>query len=504
MSDQRQQAAGEGGEDIFVYEEQAYGPEFTAGLEDISPYGTALDQIRQRLAHSYKADQINAGGPQVAAELEKIGRAVYQDYNTRALHNTEPTLETPLEIFISQIKSDILGMGPLEPLLKDASIEDIAINGPGEVMVFRHGAWELSPVTFDSRERLLEVLNRAISNSNRQVNMVTPIADAILPGGERINVGTAPIANPFPSAVIRVPRATSLTLAEMVQPYQKRPRGTPPTESENQKWAQAYAGLQEGGMLTAAAARYLHAAVLAGLNIVVIGPTGVGKTTLLSALGRCIPSRERILVIEDTPEINIHPDQPTPQNVLYLRTRPASVDGATPAILQADLVKLALRHRPDALTLGEARGAEVFDLLNALNTGHKNGLTSIHAAEVYELFNRIYLMLGQSEAGRTLDKYRAAYLVSNALHIAISLELVKKPGSAIRRIKTIGELSGRILGEGDLIEPEILPLFQQSGETANDLRGPLRTSVHAHKFAEAGIPQAYFSPLEATPAAGDV
>lgn len=157
------------------------------------------------------------------------------------------------------------------------------------------------------------------------------------------------------------------------------------------------------------------------------------------------------------------------------------------------MVKLALRHRPDALTLGEARGAEVFDLLNALNTGHKNGLTSIHASEVFELFNRIFLMLGQSVSGRTLDKFRAAYLVSNALHIAISLELVKEPGRAIRRIKTIGELTGKIVGKNDLIEPEIIPIFQQSGESVNDLRGPLVTSAHTKRFEEVGIPTHIYS-----------
>jgi len=262
----------------FVYEEDAYvGGNITAGLEDISPYGMALDQIRQVLAQSYRAEQINEGGPKVAAELERIARTVYEEFNMKALHNNQPTIEINIHIFISQIKSDILGMGPLEPLLKDPEIEDIAINGFNEVMVFRNGVWELSNVKFDSRSRLEEILNRAISGSNRQVNMVTPIADAILPGGERINVGTAPIANPYPSAVIRVPRATSLTLADMVKPYKGRKEDVDGGALENTDLFKEYADLPEGGMMTVAAAKYLHAAVLAGLNIVVIGQQELAK-----------------------------------------------------------------------------------------------------------------------------------------------------------------------------------------------------------------------------------
>ncbi len=482
------------GENKFQYEDQAYVDEHVQMSADGTPYAKALDSIRQRMAQNYNSDQLAEGGPKVAKKLNDIAREIYLEYNDQALNKLAPAISLPIDIFVSKIESDVLGMGPLEPLLRDPSIEDIAINGPDEVMIYANGKWEKSEVTFESHDRLLEVLNRAISSSNRRVNMVTPIVDAVLPGGERINVGTSPIANPYPVASIRIPRATSLTLADMVSPDKNQGGNTSPAEIlSHSTLKEDYEKLGEGGMISAAAAAYLHAAVLAGLNIIVIGPTGVGKTTMLSALGRCIPELKRILVIEDTPEINIHPDTDEPKNVVYLRTRPKSVDGLTPPVTQADLVQLALRHRPDALTLGEVRGPEVFDLLNALNTGHKNGLTSIHAAEVSELFNRIFLMLGQSEEGRTLDKYRAAYLVSKALHIALSLELVKTPGAAARRIKTIGELTGNITGEDTLTGPEIVPIFKQSGKSENDLQGPLVTSAHAERFAEIGVPEEIYS-----------
>jgi pilus assembly protein CpaF len=200
-----------------------------------------------------------------------------------------------------------------------------------------------------------------------------------------------------------------------------------------------------------------------------------------------IPKGQRILIIEDTPEIDLYPKDDKPNNVLYLRTRPATIEGL-PAIEQEELVKLALRHRPDALTLGEARGAEVFDLLNALNTGHKNGLTSLHAYGVDELFSRIYLMLAQSDRGRFLDSYRAANLVAQTLHVAISMELV----GIDRRIGTIAELTGEVAQKGTAFEPKMVPIFQHTG-TGGKLDGPLNDSRHTRIFEQARIPREVYT-----------
>lgn len=447
-------------------------------------YAVVLGRVRDRLSREFAADQLTNAGPKVTAQATRVTREALQQYNHEMLNQSMPRIMIPEEQFVQMVLADLLGMGPIDTLLKDETIEDIAINGPNEVMVYRDGGWEEVDIQFESPTRLLEILNRGIAFSNRKANMVTPIADAVLPGKERISVVTYPIANPHPTAVIRIPRAKNINLEDMIRPDEHA------SEKQVETTVTDYESLLEGemeGMLSPKAAKYLHAAVVAGLNIVAVGPTGSGKTTLLMALGRKIPKGQRILIIEETPEIELYPDTAKPNNVLYLRTRPASTEGLE-AVEQEELVKLALRQRPDALTLGEARGAEVFDLLNALITGHKNGLTSLHAYGVEELFRRVYLMLAQSERGRFLDPFRAANLVASTLHIAISLELVGRT----RQVRTIGELTGKVGQRGTSYEPEMKAIFQRTG-TRGKLEGPLEDSAHAAMFKQAGIREGVFT-----------
>jgi pilus assembly protein CpaF len=451
----------------------------------VDPYQAVLDRIRKQLSKEFTADKLANAGPQVTEAATRVASRQYQDFNQEALTQTMPRLLIPEEQFIDMALAELLGMGAIDTLLRDESIEDIAVNGPNEVMVYRHGHWEQENISFPSPDRLLEILNRGLAHSNRKANMVTPIADAVLKGMERISVVTHPVATPHPTAVIRIPRAKNINLEDMVNPYDS------PEDHAADGAVSDYESLMTGetaGMLSPAAAAYLHAAVLAGLNIVAVGPTGSGKTTLLMALGRKIPKGQRILIIEDTPEIDLYPGSDAPNNVLYLRTRPSTVEGLE-AIEQEDLVKLALRQRPDALTLGEARGPEVFDLLNALNTGHKNGLTSLHAYGVDELFSRMYLMLAQSERGRHLDAYRAANLVASTLHVAVSLEMVGNT----RFVRTIAELTGKVVQKGTAYEPEMKAIFLRK-TAQGKLEGPQHKSNHLALFEQTGIDSHIYAP----------
>ncbi len=457
-------------------------------------YQAVLDRIRKQLSKDFTADKLANAGPAVTEAATRVAAQQYRDYNQEALTKSWPRMMMPEDLFVDMALADLLGMGAIDTLLKDESIEDIAINGPTEVMVYRNGRWEAENISFPTPDRLLEILNRGLAHSNRKANMVTPIADAVLKSKERISVVTYPVATPHPTSVIRIPRAKQITLGDMTRPAGKgkADRGKGGEEIEltgmgGQKAGEALAEDAEA-MLSLKAAAFLHAAVLAGLNIVAVGPTGSGKTTLLMALGREIPKGQRVLIIEDTPEIDLYPRDPAPNNVLYLRTRPSTVEGLR-SIEQEDLVKLALRQRPDALTLGEARGPEVFDLLNALNTGHKNGLTSLHAYGAEELFGRMYMMLAQSERGRYLDPYRAANLVASTLHVVVSLEMVGKT----RYVRTIAELTGKVLHKGTAYEPEMKAIFQRNS-AGGGLNGPLYRSVHGGLLARAGIREDVFTP----------
>ncbi len=453
-------------------------------IEGVDPYESGLKKVRDRIAGEFNSQQIDNAGPLVTEAASRTAQEIYHTFNQEALSMNLPRIMLPEDQFVEMVLADLLGMGAVDTLLSDSTVEDIAINGPVEVMVYRHGHWEETDVTFPSADRLLEILNRGLAHSNRKANLVTPIADAVLKGKQRISVVTHPVATPHPTAVIRIPRAKDITLEDMVQPCAVR------DDIQLKELPVDYESLLDGdveGLLSPKAALYLHAIVLAGGNIVAIGPTGSGKTTLLMALGRKIPPGNRILIIEDTPEIDLHPHTDKPTNILYLRTRPSTVEGLQ-EIPQENLVKLALRQRPDALTLGEARGPEVFDLLNALNTGHKNGLTSLHAYGVEELFGRIFLMLSQSERGRHLDAYRAANLVASTLHVAVSIEMVGNK----RFVKTIAELTGKVRKVGTSYEPEVKPIFQRSGSRGK-LEGPLTDSSHDDLFRIAGIPRNVFS-----------
>ena len=234
------------------------------------------------------------------------------------------------------------------------------------------------------------------------------------------------------------------------------------------------------GLLTPTVVDFLHRVVIAGWNIIVLGRTGVGKTALLSMLGNLIPLERRIVVIEDTPELALRVDgSGLPRNVIYLRASQKRMDGGR-AITQKDLLEAALRQRPDAIVMGEARGAEVHELLNVHHTGHRNGLTSIHAHSVAELPRRIKLMLNQSDAGRTWSEAGAADLIANAFDLGITLTKVR----GRRQVHEIVEFTGGVEGS----HPVLNPLFVHDPRSGR-LRctGHQVTPLHEQYLADYGF-----------------
>jgi Flp pilus assembly CpaF family ATPase len=435
------------------------------GEDADSLFRQARDLVTEAIKSSgiEKAKIANAG-PDVTDQVQRIAREVYLKFNEQALARHTAQLPMTPEEFVRQIEYSILGMGPLEPLLRDPEVEDIVINGIREVIAYRHGRWTPSDVRFASELDLIELLNRGMAGSGHKINPTSPIADAELPGGQRISVAMDPISR-FPVASIRCPRAHDVTFPEMVAQQ----------------------------VLTPAAADYLSAAIRVGLNIVFVGATGSGKTTMINAAGRVLKTHPatrdyRVIVIENTREISILPQTDLPTNIVYLCSRPESLDKKIPAVPEDALVRLSLRQRPDALTLGEARGEEILPLLQALSTGHKNGMTSIHANSIEESFDRILIMLNMSEQGRKLSERRVAKLVSLAFNVLVFIR--KDPSLPVgRSVQTIAEFTGRVEESQGIPYPELRIIFdRQEGA----LKGPQNPTVHAGRFRDEGVDPAPF------------
>jgi pilus assembly protein CpaF len=397
-----------------------------------------VQKVRRDTASQFSAARLIAADEAVRRWVEDYTREVVQSTRQEARAAGKPVLAGGDEEIVRHVLDAVLGLGELEPLRQMEGVEDVAINGPDEVYVFRRGCWERVRAAFGSEDELLELLNRAIAPTGRQVSPLEPIVDAVIPGGDRINVVVQPCARPSPCASIRVRAHSRISFLDLVQARQTGRQARPEWNIPD------YTALaQDGAMLNALAATFLHMAVVAGLNVIVVGPTGVGKTTVLSALGGLVPAERRILAIEDTPELRLRQTADgQPGNCIYFLTRMRGIEG-TPPVTQADLVRAGLRQRPDALTLGEARGGEILDLLKALATGHRNGLTSLHAEGVEEVPVRIKQMFQEADLRVDITNETVAQWIAHAFHLVVSLGL----SDGKRYVREILEFSGAVEGE---------------------------------------------------------
>ena len=280
---------------------------------------------------------------------------------------------------------DALGLGVLEPLLADPSVTEIMVNGPRDVFVERGGRVQRVATTFASEEQLYQTIDRIVSAVNRRVDESSPMVDARLPTGERVNVIIPPLALDGPSLTIRrFPRP--FRLGELV----------------------------ERGAVDVQAAALLGACVRARLNIVISGGTGTGKTTFLNALSGLIPGHERIVTIEDAAELSLQQE-----HVVRLESRPANVEGKGQVTIR-DLVRNALRMRPDRIVVGEVRGGETLDMLQAMNTGHEGSLATVHANSAADAMSRLETLATMSELELPVTTLRDQ--INSAIDVVVHLE----------------------------------------------------------------------------------
>jgi pilus assembly protein CpaF len=337
----------------------------------------------------------------------------------------EPLNMREMTRLAKEMEFEILGLGPLEPLLMDPAVSDILVNRYNQVYVERKGRLELTDVRFQDNEHLLKIINKIVSNVGRRIDESVPMVDARLPDGSRVNAIISPLAIDGPMLSIRRFSVQRPTLDDLI----------------------------EKGSITAEIGEVMKALAVAKVNVLISGGTGAGKTTLLNILSGFIPASERIVTIEDSAELQLQQE-----HVCRLETRPANIEGKG-EVTQRDLVKNCLRMRPDRVIVGEVRGAEVIDMLQAMNTGHEGSMTTVHANTSRDALLRLETMISLS--GVTIQEKAMRQMISSSLDVVIQLV---RHSDGVRRMVALAEITGM---ESGVISMQDIFVFERHGMDEN-------------------------------------
>jgi pilus assembly protein CpaF len=344
---------------------------------------------------------------------------------------------------VSELQDEVLGLGPLEMLLADRTVADILVNGASQVYVERQGKLEQTALRFDSDRHLMTIIDRIVSSVGRRIDESSPMVDARLRDGSRVNAIIPPLAIDGPMLSIRRFAVERLSVENLV----------------------------EIGTLTPVAARLLEAVVKARLNVLISGGTGAGKTTLLNVLSGFIPHRERIVTIEDSAELQLQ--QP---HVVRLETRPPNIEGKG-EVTQRDLVRNSLRMRPDRIIVGEVRGGEALDMLQAMNTGHDGSLTTVHANSPRDALTRVESMVAMSGVNLPSRQLRAQ--IVSAIDVVLQVERLE---DGRRRLVSMQEINGL---EGEVVTMSEIFQFQREGlDQEGNVLGQFKATGIVPKFYE--------------------
>ncbi len=408
----------------------------------------AIDQLRQSLQERLMQDIER--DPSLLHERDRLIRLLESAFDSEvATRNLVLSRTERMQLQLSLI-NEILGYGPLQPLLEDPEISEIMVNGPYQVYVERHGKVELIGVRFRDEQHLMRIIEKILLPLGKRVDERVPMVDARLPDGSRVNVVIPPVSLNGPCVTIRKFSRDPLTMSDIIS----------------------------FGTLTPEAAQFLQAAVQAKLNSLITGGTGAGKTTLLNILAAFIPNDERIITIEDTAELQLRQD-----HVVRLEARPPNIEGIGEVTIR-DLVRNALRMRPDRIIVGECRGGEALDMLQAMNTGHEGSMTTIHANNPREALSRLETMVLM--AGMDLPVRAIREQIAGAIDIIVHMARLR---DGTRKIMQISEITGM---EGDVITMQDLFVFEHEGfDEMGRIRGRLRPTGLRPKcyerFSERGI-----------------
>jgi pilus assembly protein CpaF len=419
---------------------EVQGPATTGGSKRRDP---VLDELRQRI-HHHLIDELGPILYDKRLSEDDLRRRVHEQLHSALAQERAPLSASDKAQLIQDVSDDILGYGPIDRLLKDEEITEVMVNGPELVYVEKGGRLERTDASFVDETHLRRIIDKIVSQVGRRIDEATPMVDARLPDGSRVNAVIHPLAIDGPFLTIR---------KFSIDPFQVD-------------------DLIRFGTLNAHAARFLQACVVGRLNIIVSGGTGTGKTTTLNVLSSFIPTDERIVTVEDAKELQLHQE-----HVLAMEARPPNIEGKGHVSIR-DLVKNCLRMRPDRVVVGECRGGEALDMLQAMNTGHDGSITTVHSNSPRDTLARLETLTLM--AGFDLPVRAIREQMASALDLIVHLSRLR---DGTRRITHITEVQGM---EGDVITLQDVFLFDYGMgiDEHGRFQGHLKATGVRPKFTE--------------------
>jgi pilus assembly protein CpaF len=393
------------------------------------------DRVQRKLLAETEGGVNLSHGPQMRQMIETLFNQVLAEENllyTRSVRNR----------LLDWVLDDITGFGPLEPLLKDPSITEVMANGHQNIYIERNGKIEKTNVVFENEAHLMRIIDRIVSPLGRRVDEASPMVDARLPNGYRVNATIPPLSLDGPLLTVRKFAQTPYTAQDLIA----------------------------NGSMTPPLVAFLKACVQARVNMIISGGTGSGKTTLLNVVSAFIPSHERIVTIEDTAELQLKQE-----HVIRVEYRPPNIEGRGEVTIR-QLVINALRMRPDRIIVGEARGGEALDMLQAMNTGHDGSMTTIHSNSPRDTLRRVETMVLM--AGMELPLRAIREQVASAVDLVVHMERLR---DGTRKVVQVSEVQGM---EGESIVMQDLFQFEQTGIMNGRVVGQLKSTGLRPKFAE--------------------
>lgn len=409
----------------------------------LSPVGQTTQDTYQDLKSRVQNKLLSELDPSVdVTEFNEVRKTIQNLFDQILVEENFVLSRTEKTRLFDQIVAEILGLGPLQPLLEDDTITEIMVNGAKNIYVERRGKIQRVPLTFESNEHVMRIIERIVAPLGRRIDESSPYVDARLPDGSRVNAIIPPVSLVGPVLTIRKFSKNPFTVDQLIQ----------------------------FGSLTAEALQFLDAAVKSRVNILISGGTGSGKTTLLNVLSGFIPADERIVTIENAAELQLRQE-----HVITLESRPANIEGKGEITIR-DLVVNALRMRPDRIIVGEIRDEAALDMLQAMNTGHDGSMTTLHSNSPRDTLARLETMTMM--AGMELPIRAIREQVSSAIDLVVHQERMR---DGTRKVVNITEVTGM---EGDIITMTDIFIYEQLGYENNKVIGRMRPTGLRPKFME--------------------